>query len=358
MDKMPSFPVTIHCITYNHASFIEDAMNGFAMQQTTFPFLAIIIDDASTDGEPRVLETYYNSNFELSKYSEGNIWETDEAKFLFGYHKENQNCYFAIVLLKSNYYSQGKSKKHLFEMWERQTKFIALCEGDDYWTSSDKLQKQIDFLESHADYTMCFHRAIEHWEDRTKEDKVFTEVEDRDYSGLDIFDKWTVPTASVVLLKKVYKSSIYLKAINNEKFYYGDIIIFLSCCKCGKVRGFSNVMSVYRRHTGSMSLPQQHSWEQQAKLAYHYLEIYHVFGKEFKKSAVRDFYDLGIMPFFYLRSKGMPYYYLLFDLIRYAPMKTFGLLIKRQISRLKKLQSFAKFINNSFMFWLTFLIWV
>lgn len=322
MIEIPSFPVAIHCITYNHAFFIENAMDGFVMQQTTFPFVAIIVDDFSSDGEPTVIETYYNTFFDRPNIIENGIWETDEARFLFGQHKENKNCYFAIVLLKSNYYRQRKSKKYLFEMWERQTNFIALCEGDDYWTNSDKLQKQVDFLEAHADYTMCFHRAIEHCEDGTEEDHIFSTVEDRDYSGPEIFDKWTIATASVLLRKSVFNSEIYQKAIVNPKFMYGDIILFLCCCHCGKIWGISIPMCVYRRHAGGMTAS-FFCGDNQLRLAYHCLEVYHVFGEKYKKTSISKFFKEGV--FFYFNSKetlGSKKFILLFDLLRIAPMQT------------------------------------
>lgn len=71
-------------------------------------------------------------------------------------------------------------------------KYIAFCEGDDYWTDPLKLQKQIDFLESHPNYSLCFHNAVIHWEDGRTEDSVFSNVEDREYSAVEIFEKWTV----------------------------------------------------------------------------------------------------------------------------------------------------------------------
>ena len=71
---------------------------------------------------------------------------------------ENSNIrYFAVVYLKENHYSQKKSKAPYLTEWE-DTKYIALCEGDDYWTDPLKLQKQVDFLERHPDYSLCCHR--------------------------------------------------------------------------------------------------------------------------------------------------------------------------------------------------------
>jgi len=84
MNKTPL--VCIRCITYNHAPYIEDAMNGFCMQQTTFPYVAVIIDDASTDGEPEVIKAYLDKHFDMQH---AHIWENNDAHFMEAQHKEN-----------------------------------------------------------------------------------------------------------------------------------------------------------------------------------------------------------------------------------------------------------------------------
>lgn len=124
--------VTIRCITYNHHNFILDAIEGFLMQETTFPVEIIIHDDASTDGTAEIVKEY----------------------------AEKQPQLFRTILQKENQYSSGgwpKVGKMLFSMCRG--KFIALCEGDDYWTDSTKLQKQVNFLETNLGYASCGHGA-------------------------------------------------------------------------------------------------------------------------------------------------------------------------------------------------------
>jgi len=152
-----SYIVRAHCATYNHSAYITDAMNGFVMQQTDFPFVCTIIDDASTDGEQDVIRRYVEDNFDLQEASVAYEKDADYGHIIFARHKTNKNCYFAIILLKENHYSQRKSKAPYLTEW-MDTKYIALCEGDDYWTDSLKLQKQVDFLEKHTDYSLCCHR--------------------------------------------------------------------------------------------------------------------------------------------------------------------------------------------------------
>ena len=155
--------VCVRCFTFNHALYIEDAMNGFTMQQTNFPYVCCIVDDASTDGEQDVIRNYLKINFDLTDKSFFRNEETDDYELIYARHKTNHNCFFATFFLKYNHYSspEKKARKFLYigEWWDN-AKYFALCEGDDYWINSTKIQKQVDFMEVHSDYSMCFHNAI------------------------------------------------------------------------------------------------------------------------------------------------------------------------------------------------------
>lgn len=122
--------VSICCMAYNHASYIRQCLDGFMMQKTNFLFEVLIHDDASTDGTQEIIREYADRYPELINPI---------------YQIENQ-------------YSKGISplRQILFPM--AKGKYIALCEGDDYWIDPLKLQKQVDFLESHNELTFCVHR--------------------------------------------------------------------------------------------------------------------------------------------------------------------------------------------------------
>ena len=154
-----SFIVRAHSATYNHSVYIIDTMNGFVMQQTNFPFVCTIMDDASTDGEQDVIRRFVENNFDLQDASVAYEKDTDYGHVLFAQHKTNKNCYFAIILLKENHYSQRKSKAAYLAEW-MDTKYIALCEGDDYWTDPHKLQKQVEYMEEHPNCTLCCSDAL------------------------------------------------------------------------------------------------------------------------------------------------------------------------------------------------------
>lgn len=148
LSKSYSPKVTVVCLTYNQEKYILDAMNGFSMQETTFPFVCVIMDDASTDGEQNVIRTYLQSEFEMDNAEHVSI---PESEVIVCRHRNNLNCFFAVYLLKKNLWHTGK-KDPLIDYWKQQSEYVAHCEGDDYWTDPLKLQKQVDFLEGHLEY--------------------------------------------------------------------------------------------------------------------------------------------------------------------------------------------------------------
>ena len=129
-DLQSSLMVTIRCLTYNHEQYIRQCLDGFVMQKTNFRFEAIVHDDASTDGTVEIIREYAEKYPDIIKP----IFETENQ------YSKRDGSIGRIM----NEHTHGK--------------YIAICEGDDYWTDPYKLQKQVDFLESHPDYVMCSHR--------------------------------------------------------------------------------------------------------------------------------------------------------------------------------------------------------
>ena len=97
--EYPKFKVCCRCFAFNQAKYITDAMNGFTMQQTQFPFVCTIVDDASNDGEQEVIKKYVEENFDFSEGSDAYHKETDYAFITYAQHKTNKNCYFAVLYL-------------------------------------------------------------------------------------------------------------------------------------------------------------------------------------------------------------------------------------------------------------------
>lgn len=216
--NMTNYTVAVWCITYNQKDFIKDALNGFVMQKTNFPFVVIVHDDKSTDGTSDIILEYANKypDIIIPFIETENQWSKGGLKH--------------IINIMNSHYRIGK--------------YIAFCEGDDYWTSPDKLQTQIDFLESHPEYSMCFHSAKKKYECNSIAWINCENIEDKDYDATDLFVNWTVPTASVVCRKEAM--DFYANIKGAERIQNYDIFIILSCAMTGKIRGISEQMSVYR----------------------------------------------------------------------------------------------------------------
>ena len=216
--NMKNYTVAVWCITYNQKDFIKDALEGFAMQKTNFPFVVIVHDDKSTDGTSDIIIEYANKypDIIIPFIETENQWSKGGLKH--------------IINIMNSHYRIGK--------------YIAFCEGDDYWTSPDKLQTQIDFLESHPDYSMCFHSAKKKYECNSIAWINCENIGDKDYDATDLFVNWTVPTASVVCRKEAMEFYANIKGAERIQNY--DIFIILSCAMTGKIRGISKQMSVYR----------------------------------------------------------------------------------------------------------------
>ncbi|HIO03830.1 MAG TPA: glycosyltransferase family 2 protein [Alphaproteobacteria bacterium] len=123
--------ISILCHTYNHRDYIEDALRGFLTQKTTFPFEVILHDDASTDGTTEIIKEY----------------------------EERYPRILKPVIQKNNKYSKGV-KPTLLSFPHAKGNYIAMCEGDDFWFSDDKLQKQFDLATKNPNIYIFFHPSI------------------------------------------------------------------------------------------------------------------------------------------------------------------------------------------------------
>lgn len=244
----PKFLIAIRCMTFNHSAYITDAMNGFTMQQTTFPFLAVIVEDASTDGEQEVIKSYISKNFGCIGKNGNKEWETEDACWIFAKHKENKNCCFVVVFLKKNLYGNPKKKLEVIKEW-CDSKYIALCEGDDYWTDPLKLQKQVDFLENHIDYSMCTHAAF--WESNGELYKRGCQHEEECALSTDEVIKCGglyLATASLIYRKELVNDSPEWRELSD----IGDFPLQILGTLRGGLWFFPASMCVYRfQHAGS-----------------------------------------------------------------------------------------------------------
>lgn len=278
----PYFKVTVRCFTFNQAKYVTETLDGFCMQQTNFPFVCTIVDDASTDGEQQLLLDYVQEHFDLEDFSVSYQKETDYAAIIYAQHKDNRNCYFALLLLKENHYSKRKSKMQYLNEWRDGVEYEALCEGDDYWIDQYKLQKQVDILDVNPGCMLTFHAINENYMKDHSLNHVRSVVENREYSGVEWLLKRPSQYASFMLRLKVYDEEFYNTNIVG-KFPAGDIPLLLTCAKYGTIIGISDIMSVYRHNDGgwtSQSRTKEYVW----KLAQSQLK-FEVFGPEYKEAA-------------------------------------------------------------------------
>lgn len=250
--KEYQYIVATQCFTFNHAPYIVDAMNGFVMQETSFPVITIIVDDASTDGEPEVIRQYLDEHFQTPYHEE----ETDDYFLICANHNTNPNCTFAVFLLKYNHYSIKKPKMTYLSKWLDNGKYHALCEGDDYWIDPMKLQKQVEFLESHPDYTMTCNRTGLY---SVRKQRIFGENYCYKKSG-DIKIKDVIQCGGLFVTTC---STVYRKNVSDNRPDYwskckvGDYPLHIACLLKGKAYFFNEIMSVYRTENPKSWMGQQ-----------------------------------------------------------------------------------------------------
>lgn len=254
-DKF-KYTVCSRCMTYNHASFIEETLLGFVMQQTEFPSVFVVVDDASTDNTAEIIREFVYENFDLEDKSVAFRKETDSAHTIFARHNTNKNCFFAVVFLKENHYSQRKSKHVYIAEWMDNSKYNALCEGDDYWIDPYKLKKQVEFMDKHPDYSMCFHAVKDLLPSGETKRNSRYEFDLMDCPIEDFFkhDGAYAPTCSILYREGVLtpEPSFF------KKTSVGDSPMILTMFLRGKVCFLNDIMACYRVSAAG-------SWSQRQK---------------------------------------------------------------------------------------------
>lgn len=216
---MDDILVTIGCVTYNQKDYIRDALDGFLKQKTNFKFEIFVYDDASTDGTSDILMEYAERYPELFRIyiSDHNRWrDVDRRRFLHELRCKN---------------------------WRG--KYVALCEGDDYWIDEHKLQIQADYMEAHPECSMYIHNCCK------------LNCEDNVLSSEDIFPiegEKDIPAEQLIREKNGHPptaSYFYRKELMFKDFFFfnasvGDYPLVLCAAAHGTVHYSSRKMSVYR----------------------------------------------------------------------------------------------------------------
>ena len=213
--------VSVCVMSYNLEDYIGEALDSILMQQVNFKYNIIVSDDCSTDNTRKILQHYSH------KYP-------DQIILLL--QKKN----LGVV---SNFVEALKSCKG---------KYIALLDGDDYWTDPLKLQKQVDFLESNKEYSMVFNNV--EFRNETKKGMIVKdfnpEKNSREYTYDEIVKTWSIPTCSVLAINNMQ----YRYIEDNLWFPVQDLPFYLSCSSIGKIYYLSDITSTYRKLiSGSMN---------------------------------------------------------------------------------------------------------
>ena len=242
MTMGAKYTVATLCMTYNHASYIEDTLNGFIIQKTTFPIVYIIVDDNSTDGEPQLLEEWANNHLQTDNTIAWN--EKSYGKLAVAAVKGNPNASFVILLLNENYYRKGRHdlKLQMVSEWYDNAKYKSICEGDDYWVDPMKLQKQVDFLEKHNDYGLVYTKARV-YDQSVRKFKGTIGFESEGFS--DLLMNNGIPT-----LTALYRSDLldgYNEVVDEKEYKMGDKPLFLYIASKSKIHFINSISGTYRK---------------------------------------------------------------------------------------------------------------
>lgn len=218
--------VSISCITYNQKKYIRKALDSFLMQKTSFAYEIIVHDDASTDGTAEIVKEY------AEKYP-------DKIK---------------AILQKENQFSKRKRIFAEYIAPKIRGKYVAFCEGDDYWTDSCKLQKQYEAMEQQPGCVAAVHSVQGISEDESKLIRKFPEIQmnmgvirGKNVAELILKDnEWLFHTSSYFIRTEVLRNAIE----ENMEFYmkpvFGDESMMLLCAMNGEFYYIDEVMSNYR----------------------------------------------------------------------------------------------------------------
>lgn len=215
--------VQIEVMTYNQAKYINQCLDGILMQKTNFKYEIVLHDDASTDGTTEIIKEY-------EKKYPGIINPI--------YQKENQ---FSKNIYINKTYNYPRVR----------AKYLAVCEGDDYWCDEYKLQKQVDFMESHPDYALCYHPAKMIYEDESHKPIIIGESKHKNPQPYyNLLKGNYIPANSVMYRTKYLKQELLDYP---ECIYPGDWYNHIVVSNHGKIGYLPDVMYVYRWHSQGIS---------------------------------------------------------------------------------------------------------
>lgn len=251
MKRTDSVLVSICTLVYNHASYLKACFDGFLMQKTDFAFEVLVHDDASTDGSAEIIREY------ADKYPQ----------------------IFKPIYQKENQYSKGIKVNNVYQYPRAVGKYIAICEGDDYWIDPLKLQKQVDFMEANPEVDLVWTRAKCYGQSKNA---YLYELGEKALSFDDLLQKNTIPTLTVAFRKSAIDG--FQAVLEGKTWRMGDYPLWLYISLSGRIHFFDEVTSVYRYLDESAS--HSKSYESAKKFRESAYEIRKYFSKYSKKENI------------------------------------------------------------------------
>ncbi len=212
--------VSVFCITFNHEKFIRDAIEGFLMQETTFPVEIFVHDDASTDATADIVREYAEKHPQL----------------------------FWTVLQIENQFSKGKRRIFFEYLAQQRGELIALCEGDDYWSNKNKLLRQTSLLDRNPRLALCHHRVTVMSNQETLYEKPAQRYRTQTIRGVSLAQENFIQTCSVMVRKQYCPKP----SANLQVNALGDWPLFAWAVQYGDIGYIDTPMAVYRLHETNM----------------------------------------------------------------------------------------------------------
>ena len=220
MDLSNDVILTVYVPTYNHENYITKALDSILMQKTKYNFEVLVGEDCSTDSTRAVLKDYESKH---------------PGKFNIFYREKNM---------------YGSSPNNALDLKLRSRgKYIICLEGDDFWTDEFKLEKQINFLETHPEYYAVAHNCTVVGEDSLPNGETYPECKDSEYSYKHFFSEIMPGQLATLMYRNYFKDETFDESLFGKGLIPGDRLLYFSFLCHSKVYCMQETMSAYRHIT-------------------------------------------------------------------------------------------------------------
>lgn len=238
---MNEIMVSIIVPVYNHEKYIERALDSILMQKTTYSYEVLVGEDCSTDGTREILRNYEKKH---------------PGKLQVFYREKNL--------------STAEYRNWADLMRRTKGKYLITLEGDDFWLSDEKIQKQVDFLETHPEYIAVSHNCIVVGENNRPNGEFYPECKNKEYTLWHYLFEILPGQLTTVMCRNFERQDIFNKDIIEGHMLPGDRVLYFVLANSGKIYCIQNAMSAYRHVTHGGS-----SYSANVKFSFTQAEIWH-----------------------------------------------------------------------------------